>query len=216
MPTFYSSNRKAKKNFLPKLPFAPEFQELDFYSKSSVDYIFEKNFRKKEELVVAYERMLNKILIMNPWTLSEVKIKLLTDLDDRVRILLRAQEEKREDTLHVFFSNIPNSITISSDDISYLRKKLKEATIDFNQMCKQDSRFNKLVTSITLSQGNIHCQYQNLWNKKVAWWMRTEDEHQQVIDTIVSTLTKDDRESIVEKMHINAFDDDIKAKFKNI
>jgi hypothetical protein len=35
-------------------------------------------------------------------------------------------------------------------------------------------------------------QYQNLWNKKVAWWMKTKEEHLQVIDQIVSTLAWED------------------------
>ena len=171
LPTFCPSNEVAKKKSLEKkalltspqqslafdslpqhiLSSLPEhilshgFKNLDLDSRSSVDCIFEKK-TKKEELVVAYERMLNKILIMNPLTLPEIRINLLKNLDDRTSFLFRAQEEKREDALHPFFSKLE----LSSDDTAYLRESLENATIDFEEMRKQDSRFDKLISLISL------------------------------------------------------------------
>lgn len=174
--------------------------------------------KEKESLVSAYQRKLNDTLILNPWTLSEVRTTLLKTRSELASLLLHAKDMMEEDDLNEFFKYVrkePDEIDrklkyipenqLPIHHVEYLRESLKNASVDFVEMREQDIHLNKLVEKLEQDDANrpLDYQYRNLWNKKVAWWMRTPEEHTKIIDSIVDALTLQDL--IIIRNMINRF-----------
>ncbi len=181
-------------------PSEPETDDFDVDSRQWVVYYEILGKEQGESIISAYQRKLTEILILDPWTWEEVRKQLLAT-SHKATLLYDAILQMQEDDLDGFFSQTKFSWKrVTSTEIGYLRDKLANASsIEFDDMLAQDNDFKTLIDKLASEDDKpLDYQYHNLWNKKVAWWLRTPEQHMQVIDQIIATLELKDISAIIE------------------
>lgn len=150
-------------------------------------------FRKgpEEPFVEGYKRLLQRVLIFDPKTEKDVRKELIDTHHNRRGLLYYAQANEIEDNLDDFFNYVKEEKELWFEELNYLKSKLLWAISDFDDTREQDVRLRIVLNKLYGDDNRpLDYQYENLWNKKLAWWIRSKEEHIFIINSIIECLTR--------------------------